>query len=66
MMAPLAPPPPPDPSQIETRLIVVAEMLDRAVAEVERALALVKGEFVGQPDSSDPPDDEAPIRRNDV
>lgn len=33
------PPPLVDPSHIETRLLIVAEMLDRAVAEVRRAMA---------------------------
>lgn len=31
-----------DPAQIETRLIVVAEMLDAAVAEVRRAMAEIR------------------------
>lgn len=51
-------PPMPDPSHIETRLLVIAEMLDRAVAEVHRAVADVKG---GLPPAGDtkPDDDEA-------
>jgi len=36
------PPPLSDPSHIETRLLVVAEMLDRAVAEVRRAMDDIK------------------------
>jgi hypothetical protein len=37
------PPPIPDPSHIEMRLLVVAEMLEKAVAEVRRAMADVQG-----------------------
>lgn len=37
------PPPLPDPNHIEARLLIVAEMLDRAVAEVRRAMAEVRG-----------------------
>lgn len=40
-----APPPFPDPSHIETRLLVVAEMLDQAVAEVRRTMAEIKGDI---------------------
>lgn len=40
-----APPSLPDPSQIETRLLIVAEMLERAVAEVRRTMAEIKGGF---------------------
>ncbi len=36
------PPPLPDPGHIETRLLVVAEMLERAVAEVRRAMDEVR------------------------
>lgn len=43
------PPPLPDPAHIETRLLVVAEMLERAVAEVRRTMAEVKGDIVHQP-----------------
>jgi signal transduction histidine kinase len=35
-------PPFPDPTQIETRLLVVAEMLDKAVAEVRRTMSEIK------------------------
>jgi hypothetical protein len=35
-------PPIPDPSRIELRLLAVAEMLDRAVAEVRQAMTEVK------------------------
>ncbi len=45
-MMPL-PPPLPDPAHIETRLIVVAEMLEKAVAEVRRAMKEVRGEDGG-------------------
>lgn len=38
------PPPLPDPSHIETRLMVVAEMLTRAVDEVNRVMDEIKGE----------------------
>ena len=41
------PPPLPDPSHIETRLLVVAQMLEQAVAEVHRAMAEIRG---GRPD----------------
>lgn len=40
-------PPLPDPSHIETRLLVVAEMLEKAVAEVRRTMAEIKGEIDG-------------------
>lgn len=36
------PPPFHDPVQIEARLLVVSEMLDRAVEEVRRAMAEIK------------------------
>ncbi len=36
------PPPLHDPVQIEARLLVVSEMLDRAVEEVRRAMAEIK------------------------
>lgn len=36
------PPPLHDPQHIETRLLVVAEMLDRAVAEVRRTMDEIK------------------------
>lgn len=36
------PPPLNDPQHIETRLLVVAEMLERAVAEVRRAMDEIK------------------------
>lgn len=36
------PPPMPDPTHLETRLLIVAEMLDRAVAEVRRAMAEIR------------------------
>lgn len=39
------PPPLPDPAHIEMRLMVVAAMLDKAVAEVHRTLAEIKGEM---------------------
>lgn len=38
------PPPLPDPSHIETRLMVVAEMLERAVEEVHRVMDEIKGD----------------------
>lgn len=37
------PPPLPDPIHIETRLLIVAEMLERAVDEVRRAMEDLKG-----------------------
>lgn len=50
------PPPLPDPTNIEVRLEVVAAMLERAVEEVRRAMAEMKG---GLRDGR-PPDDEPP------
>ncbi len=46
------PPPLPDPVHIETRLLVVAQMLEHAVAEVRRTMAEIRGSI--------PPDDDAP------
>lgn len=40
---------PPEPSGIEERLMVVAEMLERAVAEVRRAMAEVQGNVTEPP-----------------
>lgn len=37
-------PPKPDPSHIETRLLIVAEMLERAVTEVRRAMDEIKSD----------------------
>lgn len=45
------PPPLSDPTHIEARLLVVAEMLDRAVAEVRRAMAEVRGDVRPSPDT---------------
>lgn len=45
----------PDTAQIETRLLVVAEMLERAVAEVQRAVAEIKsGDTASSPDMQKP------------
>lgn len=52
------PPPLHDPQQIETRLLVVAEMLDRAVAEVRRAMDEIKA--VTPPQGSKPIADPRP------
>ncbi len=38
------PPPLPDPVHIETRLLVVAQLLEHAVAEVRRTMAEIRGE----------------------
>lgn len=38
------PPPLPDPTHIETRLLIVAEMLERAVNEVHRVMTDIKGD----------------------
>ncbi len=38
------PPPLHDPTHIETRLLIVAEMLEKAVAEVRRAVAVVRND----------------------
>lgn len=40
----------PDTSHIETRLLVVAEMLERAVAEVHRAMGEIRASSTSQPD----------------
>lgn len=51
------PPPLSDPSHIEMRLLVVAEMLERAVAEVHRAMADIKiGEQSADPTGVSPPE----------
>lgn len=49
--------PPPNRDHIETRLLLVAEMLDQAVKEVHRVMAEIKGEPC-------PPDSEE-VRRTD-
>lgn len=50
------PPPFPDPSHIETRLLIVSQMLENAVVEVRRVMAQIKGELdVG--DEPEPPRD---------
>lgn len=54
------PPPMTDPSHLETRLLVVAEMLEKAVAEVRRTMAEVKG-YV-EPPPGYPPDDSGASR----
>jgi hypothetical protein len=51
------PPPLPDPTHIETRLLVVAEMLEKAVAEVVNVMAEIRG-TIRQPD--DPQDPARP------
>jgi hypothetical protein len=47
------PPPLHDPAHIETRLLVVAQMLEHAVAEVHRAMADLRA-VVGPVDESRP------------
>lgn len=42
--------PNPDTSHIETRLLVVAEMLERAVAEVHRAMTDIRSGTTSPPD----------------
>jgi len=49
----MATPRPPEPSGIEERLMVVAEMLEKAVAEVRRAMAEVQGHVATA--DTDPP-----------
>lgn len=56
--------PPPDRSHIETRLLVVAEMLEKAVAEVRRAMAEVRADVQPEVDGRQYPSDDA--RRPDV
>lgn len=48
------PPPVPDPSHIELRLVVLAEMLETAVAEVRRITAEIKGAQDAVPPPSQP------------
>ena len=54
------PPPLPDPTHIETRLLVVAEMLDRAVAEVRRAMAEIQASTGDPADPSTSTPDATP------
>lgn len=42
--------PNPDTAHIETRLLVVAEMLERAVAEVHRAMSEIRAGSASPPD----------------
>lgn len=48
------PPPLPDPARIETRLLVVAEMLKRAEAEVRRTMVEIEGSTASGPDAHPP------------
>jgi hypothetical protein len=48
------PPPLPDPSHLETRLLIVAEMLEKAVAEVRRVTAEMKSCDPEDPETFDP------------
>lgn len=55
-----------DHANIEVRLMIVAEMLERAVAEVHRVMAEIQGQITN-PDTPPPPqqkegDDGAPRR----
>jgi hypothetical protein len=50
------PPPLPDPSHLETRLLMWAEMLEKAVTEVRRVTAEMKGRSPETPDHSGSPD----------
>ncbi len=52
----------PDSTQIETRLLLVAEMLDRAVEEVRRAMAEIKKSEPGTEGTPAPGDE---VRRTD-
>lgn len=57
------PPPLHDPAHIETRLLVVAQMLENAVAEVRRAMAEIRGGVViddDKPDSGPPTEGRRP------
>jgi hypothetical protein len=48
-------PPLPDPAHIEARMLVVADMLEHAVAEVRRAIAEIRtGPGAVDPDPADP------------
>jgi len=58
------PPPLPDPSHIETRLMVVAEMLTRAVDEVNRVMDEIKG--AAPPDLPVLPPPPLPARRSET
>jgi hypothetical protein len=50
------PPPLKDPNHIETRLLVVAEMLEKAVAEVRRTMAEIRS--VTPAEGTRPPSEE--------
>lgn len=45
-----------DPSHVETRLLILAEMLERAVAEVRRISAEIKSDPRTEPDAPGAPD----------
>jgi hypothetical protein len=51
-----APPPLPDPSHIEMRLLVVAQMLENAVSEVRRTMAEIKGDIRPSTDTGQKPE----------
>jgi len=59
------PPPMHDPSHVETRLLVLAELLERAVQEVRRAMADIKAGPDGI-DVAPHPEPEAPAGAPDV
>lgn len=48
-----APPPLPDPAHIETRLLIVTEMLDQAIAVVQHLMADIKTGPSQAPSSTD-------------
>jgi hypothetical protein len=56
-----APPPLQDPVHIETRLLIVAEMLEKAVEEVRRTMADIRYAVHADEDPlDDPSDDQQP------
>lgn len=50
----------PDTAQIETRLLVVAEMLEKAVAEVQKAMADIRSSTAEPPSGVGPPNETPP------
>ena len=59
------PNPAPDSSQLETRLELIATMLDRAVAEVRRAVQEIK-DSTGGPMPDTPPAEEVDTSHGDT
>lgn len=67
MPGPRPAPQPEGAGHIETRLLVVAEMLERAVAEVRRAMDEIKSGATAKPTGHEPaPDTPEEVRKPDV